>query len=524
VKTTSLKLLTDLEDLILLNFNDGSQQELIDKLTSSFLAFSEYFYPLRTGRPFIDRLGASRKSFVASLFPALMQCTTLDPEYASLMINVPPGYGKTEAIIMFVAWCIAVFKDVTFIYCSYSKDLAMAKTGDMRDTIMLPQYRELFGIKLRADSKSKSHFKTNTGSEILGVGVDGTITGFHAGRTPNIKRFGGALIADDLHKPTESGSERALEVVANFWDSTFIRRDNNPGVTPIIYVGQRVHENDQAARLLNPKHSARKWKKIILQSIDSAGNALMPEMHTKEQLLDIKRVTPYIFAAQYQQSPVDPANTLFKKDDFVVLPTMPDNIESTFLTFDGAETTETINDASAVSFWGVYQIKHAGKETGILGLHCIDCEEFRVEPGDIEFEFMSFYAQCCLFHVKPHKIIIEKKSSGTYLLSILKKIPGLNPVGIDRPGGKGAKGKTDRFISMQGVVKNRQITFNTGGKHNKMCIDHMAKITANDSHKHDDICDTFYDAQKYALTGKIFTKKVNTKANSFKPISVNFRS
>jgi hypothetical protein len=517
-----MKILTDLEDLILLNFNDGSQKELTDKLTSSFLSYAEYFYPLRTGRPFTDRLGESRKSFVSTIFPALMQCTTLDPDFSSLMINVPPGYGKTETIILFVTWCIAVFKDVSFIYCSYSGDLATAKTRIMKDIVMLPQYRDLFGVKLRTDSKAASHFQTNTGSEVIGVGVSGTITGFHAGRTPNIKRFGGALIADDLHKPTETGSERALEAVAEFWDSTFIRRDNNPGVTPIIYVGQRVHEDDQAAKLLNPNKSDRKWKKIVLESLDSAGNALMPDMHTKEQLLEIKRINPYIFAAQYQQSPVDPANTLFKKNDFVVLPSLPDNIESTFLTFDGAETTKTINDASAISFWGVYQIKHAGKETGTLGLHWIDCIEFREEPADIEFQFMAFYAQCCLFPVKPHKIIIEKKSSGTYLLSILKKIPGLNPVGIDRPGGKGATAKTDRFISMQGVVKNRQITFNAGAKHNKMCIDHMSKITANDSHKHDDIADTVYDAQKYALTGKLFSKESKTKPIPFKPTQVKF--
>lgn len=491
------------------------------ELTDSFLAYSEYFYELRTGRPFVDRLGENRASFVSTIFPALMKCTTLDPEWSSLMINVPPGYGKTETLILFVTWCIAVFKDCTFIYCSYSGDLATAKTRIMKDIILLPQYQDLFGVKIRSDIKAASHFQTNTGSEVIGVGVGGTITGFHAGRTPNIKRFGGALLADDLHKPTEIGSEKSLESVSEFWDGTFTTRDSNPGVTPIIYTGQRVHENDQAAKLLGGK-SDRKWKKIILPSLDGAGNALMPDMHTKEQLLEIKRVKPWIFAAQYQQSPLDPSNTLYKKDDFIVLPVMPDNIFSTFLTFDGAETEKTYNDATVISFWGVYNIKHGGHDTGTLGLHWIDCIEVRVEPFEIEDVFMGFYAQCCQFPVKPHQIVIEKKSSGVYLNSILSKIPGLNPIPIDRPGGKGAASKTDRFIEGQAYVKNRQITFHAGAKHNTMCIDHMSKITANDTHRHDDIADTAYDAMKYALAGKIFSPHKKNISSAFKPKYVQF--
>ena len=35
-----------------------------------------------------------------------------------------------------------------------------------------------------------------------------------------------------------------------------------------------------------------------------------------------------------------------------------------------------------------------------------------------------------------------------------------------------------------------------------ICINHMSKITANDTHRHDDICDTLVDAVKICLIDK----------------------
>lgn len=55
-----------------------------------------------------------------------------------------------------------------------------------------------------------------------------------------------------------------------------------------------------------------------------------------------------------------------------------------------------------------------------------------------------------------------------------------------------------------------------------MCIKHMIKITANNSHRNDDICDTAYDAVKIALMDKTLyvrdektqTQKAASKLNA----------
>jgi hypothetical protein len=45
-------------------------------------------------------------------------------------------------------------------------------------------------------------------------------------------------------------------------------------------------------------------------------------------------------------------------------------------------------------------------------------------------------------------------------------------------------------------------------RHKDMCIEHCSKITANDTHAHDDIADTLYDAIKIGLIEKILTNQI----------------
>ena len=60
---------------------------------------------------------------------------------------------------------------------------------------------------------------------------------------------------------------------------------------------------------------------------------------------------------------------------------------------------------------------------------------------------------------------------------------------------------------MQPFIASKQVTLPIDGKHTKMCVDHMKKITANNVHRFDDIADTCYDAVKMALIDKIIIGK-----------------
>lgn len=79
----------------------------------------------------------------------------------------------------------------------------------------------------------------------------------------------------------------------------------------------------------------------------------------------------------------------------------------------------------------------------------------------------------------------------------------------------GASGdKTSRFLEIQPIVAKKLISFPRYGKHVEMCINHMKKITANNSHRHDDVADTLYDACKIALIDGLLISKISGEDQS----------
>ena len=95
---------------------------------------------------------------------------------------------------------------------------------------------------------------------------------------------------------------------------------------------------------------------------------------------------------------------------------------------------------------------------------------------------------------------IEKKSTGTTLVSVLRDLRGLTIREIERNRASGSK--TQRFLEMQPYVSSKCISFTKNAKHINLCKTHMSKITANEAHRFDDIADTLSDAIRIALIEK----------------------
>jgi predicted phage terminase large subunit-like protein len=195
----------------------------------------------------------------------------------------------------------------------------------------------------------------------------------------------------------------------------------------------------------------------------------------------------------------------------------------TFITADTAETTKSYNDATVFSFWGLYEIETMGRKTGEMGLHWLDCQELRIEPKDLEQAFLDFWQECMRHKIPPKIAAIEKKSTGVTLVSVLSEIRAITIRAVERSSASGSK--SNRFIQLQPLIASKLISFTNNDMHVKMCIDHMSKITANDTHRHDDICDTVYDACKIALIDKTIysiEKQDTSRADKFKSLSQSF--
>lgn len=473
-------------------------------LKGSFLEFCRFFYKHLTGRDFIISNPLGRESHHVTVARALTKLARLEIPSMRLNINIPPGHGKSLMLSMWVAWCESIWPDCNFLYISYSHELAAKNTAFIKHIMTSQMYKYLFDVHIKSDSRAKDAFQTTKGGSISAHGSDGTITGFDAG-LPGEDRMTGAAIIDDAIKPNEAHSDTIRSKVIRNYEETIRQRVRGSNV-PIVNLGQSVHEDDLNAYFRGDKDII-KWDNVILKALDENDNALYPEAFPREQLIALREKSPYVFASQMQQNPIPAGGALFKKDWFVLLDEEPEII-GTFITADTAETDKTYNDATAFGFFGVYEIETFGRKTGEYGLHWIDAVELFIEPKDLKDAFLDFWQECMRHKSPPLIAAIEKKSTGVSLISALTNIRGIQIRNIERNRTSGSK--TQRFIDIQSYIASKRISISKNRKHCELCIEHCAKITANDTHRRDDLADTLADAIKIALIDKTLNLSLNT--------------
>lgn len=474
--------------------NETQAEELRRNLLASFQRFTRVFFKLRTGRDFVIPNPPGRENHIDQICKALTR--VMLGKTKRLVINVCPRYGKTELLIHWCAWVIAHYPDSNFIYVSYSHTLAKKQTQTIREILQMREFIELFGVKIKDDASAKDNFETEQGGRIYGVGSGGSVTGMGAG-VQNSLCMRGAIVIDDIHKPAEATSETIRQSIIEWFYNTLQSRVNSP-VTPIIYIGQCVHEDDLAAHLIR----TNEWEVLKIPALDEANNPLNPQMHDYAALCLMREQNPYVYASQYQQDPISPDIGLFKADWFVLKDDEPVLVPgSGFIVCDTAETADNHNDATVFSFFALSEMWfREQKIDDLYGLHWIDCWEMRIEPKDLQSTFLDFWTRCRQHKVGVQLAAIERKSTGVTLCSTLKEIPGLRILDITRSGAKNSK--ANRFLESQPFVAQKRISLPSYGKHTKMCVDHMRKITASMSHRHDDIADTLSDGIKIALIDK----------------------
>lgn len=470
---------------------DIEKERLAEELKGSLLTFTKMFYELLTGRKFIVSNPLGRESHHITVCRALTDLFRNQHKAHGLVVNMPPGYGKSVMTSMWVAWCYAHYPDCNFLYISYAHELAASHTAFIKQIMSCEHYKYLFDVHISRETRAKDHFMTTAGGCIAAFGSSGPVTGRNAG-APGLDRFSGCVVIDDAHKPSEVYSDSIRNGVIKNYSNTILQRPRDVRV-PILFIGQCLHEDDLAAYFKSGR-DVRKWDSVVLPGIDIAGNALYPEVQPLSYLKEMEEKESFVFHSQIQQNPIPTEGSLFKKDNFRILDLEPE-ILYTFITADTAETDKTYNDATAFSFWGIYKI-----DENLFGLHWLDAQELFIEPKDLQDAFMDFWADCRRHPVKPLVAAIEKKSTGSTLISVLKEVPGIQIRDIPRDRSTGSK--TTRFIECQKYIASKLVSFTRGAKHVDMCIEHMSKITANDAHRRDDLADTAADAIKLALIDK----------------------
>lgn len=479
-------------------------KELLISLQNDFQLFTSVFFKKLTGRDFIIPNPIGIVNHVTQICHALERVHK--GECKRLRIHVPPRSGKSHLMAAFIAWAYSINPKCNFIYTSYGHELASKLVGNIRDHLTLPEYRQLFGIELLENTKTK--IKTEDGGELIGSGTGGFILGHGAGIRGAKDYFSGCFIIDDAQNPDKMYiSEKESNEILDWFVMKALPRLNNPDI-PVILICQRLGTRDLPGRL-DEISKPGEWEEIVIPALyDNDTKSFYESEYPVATLLDYKNRFPFMFYSMFQQQPINEGLSLFKPDSFEIKNEEPE-ILFTFITADTAETSKTYNDPTVFSFWGVYKVKNI---PDTYALHWLDCAQFHVEPKDLEREFFSFYKRCCFHKKNPSFVAIEKKSTGTTLLSTLKSYQGIEIIDIERTRAttsldykfvqKMFRDKISRFISMQPYINRRLISFTKYASHIQMCIDHLSKINAEGSYAHDDIADTLFDAINLCLIDK----------------------
>lgn len=193
-----------------------------------------------------------------------------NPDYISrLIINVPPGFSKTEiACINYMARGLAKNPMSRFLHLSYSDSLVLQNSATAREMIKSPRYQAMWGVTVKTDTDSKKIWHTTDNGGVTATAAGGQVTGFRAGHM-DPDQFTGALLIDDPVKPDDAYSETIRGKVNDGYNETIASRVALESV-PIIIIMQRIHWDDLSGYLLRGG-SGEQWHHLCLPvKIDNA--------------------------------------------------------------------------------------------------------------------------------------------------------------------------------------------------------------------------------------------------------------
>jgi predicted phage terminase large subunit-like protein len=295
---------------------------------------------------------------------------------ADLIINVPPGSTKTTMVsVLFPAWCWSRWHWMEFIGLSYSNILSLEAAESHRNLIQSERFQVIYpDLRIKRDKNQKSNFqiqkvlkknpstrdRMSSGGSRYSTSVGGTLTGFHSHIT----------VVDDPINPEQAVSPVQLDTANRWLDTTLPTRKVHKACSPVIYVMQRLHEDDPTGHKLAKKNNDSSLISLpgeIQNYEEEVSPGYLKEKYTSDGLLDPERMSwgildglkddlgQYGYAGQIGQSPSPPSGGMFEVDKFQLVDRRPEQpkIESIVRYWDKAGTEVTGRSKNKGPAWTV---------------------------------------------------------------------------------------------------------------------------------------------------------------------------
>lgn len=269
-----------------------------------------------------------------------------------LMLLMPPRHGKSElASIRFPAWHLGHNPTHEVINVGYNLDLPMKFSRKVREVVESVDYSNIFpDVSVNPNIRSAESWQLLTGGSFTAAGVGGGVTG---------KGCHVLIVDDPLKNMEEADSAGIREKLEDWYQSTAYTRLAPGG--GVLLIQTCWHDDDLAGRLLEAarrdpeadqfevvrypalaeKFEYRHSETLEAMSMEdyvppdelgqgwvfirAPGEPLHEARYPASALKRIKAtLTPRIWSALYQQSPVPDEGMYFRAEYFVHQQVMPD--------------------------------------------------------------------------------------------------------------------------------------------------------------------------------------------------------
>lgn len=298
--------------------------------------------------------------YITSHFSAAV-CDALDRfivrmingERPVIILGAPPQHGKSDIVSRYLpAYFFGKYPDMRVAGLSYGKDLASDMNRDVQRIMMSDEYRVLFPatslnarrvvtIEIEAKRNSETFEIVGRRGTYISQGVGGPLTG---------KKVDLGIIDDPIKNAKEALSPTTKQSVWNWYVSTFkTRLSKNSGE---IIMATRWATDDLSGRVIENNPRA-----VVLEfpAINEQGEALVPELHPLDKLLETKAILgDYFWSAMYQQKPKPGDGQIFHEEfaRYYLPKDLPDTFDEVIHSWDMTFKDSDGTDYVVGQVWG----------------------------------------------------------------------------------------------------------------------------------------------------------------------------
>lgn len=328
-----------------------------------------------------------------------------------VLISVPPQHGKTATITNTLpSWYVGRNPTRSAILTAYNAEMG-EKFNDANRKKIREFGKEVFGVTISDSQDNKGLFELTSGGSIMGVGIQGGITG----------NGGDIIVVDDPYKNgLEANSPATRKIIEDMFRDSVLTRLRGKG-NALIVIHTRWHEAD----LIGTYCKQDGWLYINIPCIcenekkdplhRKKGETLCPELgFDAQKIAEIrKNIGEKLFQALYQGHPFIDGGEIFtrKMINFYTKATLPENFDEVVMSCDlSFGGTKKSNDPCAIQVWGRvganhYLLKRIKKRLTFNEM----CDTIKIVSAS--------FPTC-------RRKIVEKKANGQAIIDSLNNVVG----------------------------------------------------------------------------------------------------